>query len=73
MKKIMFWILLLLGLFFLIGTIITVFSHTPKIQSISVGTILSLVLGTLLDFCLNPASWMGVILFILVFRIKNKI
>ena len=73
MKKIIFWIIVVLGTFFVIGTIINVLSHTIKIADrITLGAIPYVLVGIVLDLITNPAGWLGVVLLVVAFIIKKK-
>jgi len=73
MRKIIFWITLLFGLFFLIGTLVTILSHTAQIaDQITLAAIPYVLVGILLDFITNPAGWLGIIFLVVAFIIKRK-
>jgi len=73
MNKTLYWIVLVLGLFFTIGTVVTVLSHTAQIANkITLGSIPFVFVGIILDFITNPAGWLGVILLIWSRFIKKK-
>ena len=74
MKKVIFWVTLLLGLFFLIGTLVTVLSHTIKIaDQITIAAIPYVLVGMLLDFITNPAGWLGIVFLVGAFLVKRKL
>lgn len=74
MKKMMFWVVFLLGLFFFIGAVITVLTHTAQVsQRITIGAIPYLAVGILLDFITNPAGWLGVLLLVVAWRMKKGV
>ena len=73
MKKILFWIVLVLSLFFTIGTMVTIFSHTAQIANkITLGAIPYIIVGILLDFITNPAGLLGIILLVFSYILKKK-
>ena len=75
MKRLLFWVALLLGLFFSVGTIVAVLSHTAQIADrITIGSIPYLLVGIALDLITNPAAWLGVMLLALarVMKIRNN-
>ncbi len=74
MNKTLYWIILILGLFFTLGTVATVLSHTAQIANkITFGSIPFVLIGIILDFITNPAGWLGIILLIWSHFIKKKI
>ncbi|MFH1309074.1 MAG: hypothetical protein ABIH85_00150 [Candidatus Omnitrophota bacterium] len=73
MKKTFFWIILILGIFFTVGTAISILSYTVTIlDKITFGNFPYLLLGILLDYWVNPAGMLGVILLIWAFIINRK-
>ena len=73
-NKTLYWIILILGLFFTLGTVVTVLSHTAQIANkITLGSIPFVFVGIILDFVTNPAGWLGIILLIWSHFIKKKI
>lgn len=73
MKKTLFWLSLLFGLFFTIGAIVTVLSYTVKIlDRVTLGSIPYLLIGIILDFVTNPAGMLGVLLLVVAIIIKRK-
>jgi hypothetical protein len=74
MKKVLFWSTLLLGLFFTIGTAVTVLSYTAQIaDKITLENIPYVLLGIILDFVTNPAGWLGITLLVVALILKKKI
>ena len=74
MKKTLYWIILVLGFFLTLGTIITVLSHTAQIANrITLGSIPFVLIGIILDFVTNPAGLLGVILLVWARLMKKKV
>ncbi len=74
MKKTLFWIVFLLGLYFTIGTIIIIFYHPEIIaDGFAIRRIPFVLFNTLLDFITNPGGWLWIVLVISIVVIKKKL
>lgn len=70
MKKVLYWIVLVLGLFLTLGTVITVLYHTT--QMVNKRSIPYVLLEVMLDFITNPIGFLGIILLISASFMRKK-
>ena len=73
MKKVLYWIVLVLGIFLTLGTVIAGLYHTAKIANkMTIGSIPYVLLGMIVDFATNPAGLLGIVLLISASFMRKK-